>query len=288
MKGPQAWHRELSLSPVPVQLVFSWIQEGRTGPVERLAYSMDNGHLMKKAIHSLLHRLGYQLNQYPFHSPPYLRHTARRLEHLVSLGIPVRNTTVLEVGAGAGDFSHYYLDRGCSVTISDARKSNLRFLRRRYPGNEILFLNLENPIPPANSPFDIVHCYGVLYHLGAPAVALEFLSGQCRSLLFLETRVSFGAEETTNVLPENPRIPSLSYSGTGCRPTRSWVFGELKKHFEYVYVPRTQPCHEDFPLEWENRRPDSGPTRAVFVASRNALENPVLSTELLNRQERHP
>lgn len=258
------------------------------GAVERFADCGDNGRLMKKVIHSLLHRLGYQVNQYPFHSPPYLRHTARRLEHLASLGISVSDQTVLEVGAGVGDFSHYYLDRGCRVTITDARKSNLKYLRQRFPGENVQFLDLEDPVPLPNSPFDVVHCYGVLYHLAAPAVALEFLGGQCGRLLFLETRVSPGLDPSTTPFAEDPKTRSLSYSGTGCRPTRSWVFGELKKHFEFVYVPCTQPCLEDFPLDWEKPGLDPGSARAIFVASRDALENPVLSTELLHRQERHP
>ncbi len=241
---------------------------------------------MKKAIHSLLHRAGYQLSRFPFHSPSYLRHTARRLEHLASLSIPVQGMTVLEVGAGVGDFSHYYLDRGCRITITDARKSNIHYLRQRYPGEDIRILDLEKPVPLADGPWDITHCYGVLYHLGTPADALKFLSSQCRRLLFLETRVSFGDEIQANLLSEDSGIPSLSFSGTGCRPTRSWVFGELKKHFEYVYIPLTQPNHDDFPLEWQNPETYSDTTRAIVVASRSALKNPVLSSELLDRQSR--
>ena len=46
-----------------------------------------------------------------FFHPQYVRHNARRLEHLASLRIPVVRMTVLEVGAGIGDHSHYYMDR---------------------------------------------------------------------------------------------------------------------------------------------------------------------------------
>jgi hypothetical protein len=196
--------------------------------------------------------------------------------------------TVLEVGAGAGDFSHYYLDRGCRVTITDPRESNLRYLRQRYPGEEILSLDLENPSPLPGGPFDIVHCYGVLYHLGTPADALGFLSCQCRRLLLLETRVSHGDVPAANLLAEDSNIPSLSLSGTGCRPSRSWVFGELASHFEHVYIPRTQPNHSDFPLDWRRANPDADAVRAIFVASRRALTNPLFATELLGTQEPQP
>lgn len=46
-----------------------------------------------------------------FHSYDYLRHNARRLEHLASLGLPITGRSVLEVGAGIGDHSHFYIDR---------------------------------------------------------------------------------------------------------------------------------------------------------------------------------
>lgn len=38
-----------------------------------------------------------------FHSIFYLRHNARRQEHLATLGLDLGNKSVLEVGAGIGD-----------------------------------------------------------------------------------------------------------------------------------------------------------------------------------------
>src|SRR5438045_3527021 len=83
---------------------------------------MNPKHLIKR----LLLRAGYEVSRagdgaQPFHSWHYLRHTSRRLEHLASLSIPIFNTSVLEAGAGVGDHSHYYLDRGCQITITEAR-----------------------------------------------------------------------------------------------------------------------------------------------------------------------
>jgi len=41
-----------------------------------------------------------------FHSVGYLRHNARRLEHLNSLGLDISGRSVLELGAGIGDHTH--------------------------------------------------------------------------------------------------------------------------------------------------------------------------------------
>ena len=222
-----------------------------------------------------------------FHSNHYLRHTARRLEHLASLGIPVAGMSVLEVGAGIGDHSHYYIDRGCRVTITEARKENLRRLRDRYPKFDIRFLDLEAPTPIEGSPFDVVHCYGLLYHLSNPGQTLAFLSQNTGKMLFLETCVSFGDDADINHVGEAQASPTQAYSGTGCRPTRAWLFKELQGLFEYVYLPKTQPCHEEFPLDWTSpEKHGVGLQRAVFVASRVPLEIGALTPNLVQQQAR--
>ena len=228
-----------------------------------------------------------QAPQSEFHAPHYLRHNARRLEHLASLRIPVRGLSVLEVGAGIGDHSHYYLDRGCRVTITEPREENLRVLRALYPDADIRPLDMEAPHLDPCARFDLVHCYGLLYHLPDPERAIHFISRHCIKLLFLETCVSFGDAEAINRTAEPRHSPSQAVSGVGCRPTRRWLFRTLKEHFEHVYVPRTQPNHPEFPLDWRARHLHHGLSRSVFVCSREPLRNDVLSTELLDRQTRH-
>jgi hypothetical protein len=137
-------------------------------------------------------------------------------------------------------------------------------------------------------PFDVVHCYGLLYHLGKPAEALTFLIENATSMLFLETCVSFGESEEVNLVSEPQADLTQAYSATGCRPTRPWVFNRLRELFAHVYVPTTQPCHPEFPLDWTNRKEHTADLqRAVFIASRQKLENEFLSTSLIMHQTRH-
>lgn len=222
-----------------------------------------------------------------FHSDFYLRHNARRLEHLASLDLPVTNLSVLEVGAGIGDHSHFYIDRGCKITITEAREENLVYLRKRYPNIDVQCLDLESPSGLSGAPFDITHCYGLLYHLSKPEEALSFLAQQTGSMLFLETCVSFGDGDKINLIDEPQSNPTQAFSGVGCRPTRSWVFNQLKRHFEYVYMPLTQPCHPEFPINWSAPEQHSSPLqRSVFIASRNHIENPHLTASIPMLQSR--
>ena len=184
-----------------------------------------------------------------FLSYHYLRHNQRRLEHLAGLGLNIAGSTVLEVGAGIGDHTSFFIDRGCQVVSNDARQENIRILRSRY-AVRVLYLDLDDSPETFNEQFDIVYCYGLLYHLKNPTKAIEFMSSCCRKMLLLETCVSFGNEDFLNPVIENAANPSQAISGKGCRPTRRWVYNQLKRHFEFVYLPITQPNHEEFPIDW--------------------------------------
>jgi len=246
---------------------------------------------MKHSARRLLDLLGYDVRKKrarpeAFHSDHYLRHNARRLEHLASLGIPVAGMTVLELGAGIGDHSHYYLDRGCTVSITEARNEKLAIIRRRYPQQIVTALDLEHAvaIPPA----EVVHCYGLLYHLNNPDAALQFMSDHCTKYLFLETCVSFGMEKEMHLASEDGADLTQALSGTGCRPTKPWLFERLRALFEYVYCPKTQPNHDEFPLDWtDSKKHRATRQRSVFIASRTAINNNILSPSLLDFQVRH-
>lgn len=251
--------------------------------------------MLKKTLRAAFNSIGLEVHSSTpsqraesfFRSHDYLRHNARRLEHLASLGIPVTGKTVLEVGAGIGDHSHYYMDRNCKITITEVRTENLNYLRARYPNHDIQLFDLEQPNEFAGS-FDVVHCYGLLYHISNPRQALACLSRLCSGVLLLETCVSFGDRSEINPVKEDAARFTQANSGTGCRPTRIWLFEYLKSLFEFVYIPSTQPNHEEFPLDWTNPAAHAaGLSRCVFIASRDSIENPLLSPSLLDRQIRH-
>lgn len=244
-------------------------------------------------IQRLVRRAGVEITRADrsalcFHSANYLRHNARRLEHLASLMLPLGGKSVLEVGAGIGDHTNYFLDRDCQVTITEAREANLQHLRNRFPNGDVRVLDMEKP-QLDSPPFDIVYCYGLLYHLSDPNQALDFLASKCSGMLLLETCISFGDQAEVRPMKESRSDPTQAFSGAGCRPTRRWLFEKLGSLFPYVYVPTTQPNHEEFPLDWTApESAPSGPNRAVFVASRHEIVSDVLSTTLLDRQTRHP
>ena len=217
----------------------------------------------------------------------YQRHNQRRLEHLASLGLPITGSTVLEVGAGIGDHTSFFIDRGCKIVTSDIREENIEILRSRYPNIKVLYLDLDHPPEEFNELFDIVYCYGLLYHLQNLVKAIKFMSKCVKRLLLLETCVSYGDDDLINFCTEDAKNPTQALSGSGCRPTRRWVYNQLKKYFDFVYMPITQPNHEEFPIDWITPPPKKILNRAIFIASREKLNNSLLTEKIPMKQIRH-
>lgn len=229
-----------------------------------------------------------------FRNPSYKRNNNRRQEHLATLGLDVFDKSVLELGAGLGDHTSFFLDRGCTVTSIEARPENCKFFAAtmEFVGKHGYFpaakwnlieadVNALNPT--ALGKFDIVYAYGIFYHLADPDGALKLFAAFCGDLLLLETCVSVGDYEAANIVTEPKEVQTQAFDGLGCRPTRPWIFNRLRALFPYVYVPKTQPVHEDFPIDW-TVAPKTELTRAVFIASRQPIDSPMLLSELPAKQ----
>lgn len=90
-----------------------------------------------------------------------------------------------------------------------------------------------------------------------------------------------------NLTGEAQAKPTQAWSGIGCRPTRAWIFRELQGLFEHVYLPKTQPWHEEFPIDWTAPEKHKAELqRAVFIASREPLDGAALTRSLVPVQTR--
>jgi hypothetical protein len=222
-----------------------------------------------------------------FHSDEYRAHNRARLDHLASLGLPLDHRTVLELGSGPGDHTFFYLSRGCNVSAVDARQECLDALTERYPQVATHCIDLNDPSRTDElGPFQVVHCYGILYHLERPELAIAAISRLCTEIAIVETCVSPGEGVEIPLVPELAEDYTQSITGRGCRPTRLWVFNQLKRWFAHVYVTATQPDHVEFPVDWTVDLTGLPLVRCVFVASRMALESPLFIPGIPSRQRK--
>jgi SAM-dependent methyltransferase len=201
-----------------------------------------------------------------------------RLEHLDSLGLPLEGKDVLEVGSGVGLLTKLFEDKKCRVISTEARSENVSANLQMNPHRAGRVLRRDLTVAHSHDDlgaFDVVFCYGTLYHLPNPQLCIQDLARVTQEFLLIETCV-FGIDNgQVNPKAEDRSSPNQAFEGTGCRPARNWVRAELGKYFPYVYVTATQPDHPDFPLSWP-AEPDGKLRRTVFVASRERFQSPLL------------
>jgi SAM-dependent methyltransferase len=201
-----------------------------------------------------------------------------RLTHLASLDLPLTGRSVLEVGAGVGRLTRFFLDRNCRIVATEGRAENAQELARRLPEVDVRQADVEETLEHLGG-FDVVFCYGLLYHLENPIRALRNMSAVCSDLLLIETQVC-DATASVLLLEDEPAVVNQSLRGFAHRPSPSYLAIALNRiGFDYVYSPTRPPEHEDYQFAWRDNLDttrDGAVLRAIFVASRRELDEATL------------
>ncbi len=213
-----------------------------------------------------------------FETPGALGINRARLEHLDSLGLDLKGKRVLDVGCGVGYLAQLFVRHDCEVVCVDGREENIRCLKSRHPRLEAFVADVETDPLTRFGMFDIVFCYGLLYHLSNPLAGLRNMATVCRQMLLLETCVCDHSEPVLYLVDEPKSFnQALFQYCTGSRPSPGFVTMAINRcGFPYVYAPDTPPVYPDFQFEWKNNLDhvrDGHPIRCIFVASRQQLHS---------------
>jgi SAM-dependent methyltransferase len=217
-----------------------------------------------------------------FHSDLYIRHNARRLEHLAALHLDLTGKSVLELGAGIGDHSIFFLDRACRVTALEPRAENVDVIRARTreaprawdPARlRVVHGGIDDldRLEGART-YDIVHCYGLLYHLPDPHAALEAAATRCHGLLLVETKVRLPHQPAS--IEEDRENVTNAIDGAARILTRDELLGAMARLFPHVYEPTIPVAHEQFPPDWNAPPAAQWPIRAVAIGARAPVASP--------------
>jgi FkbM family methyltransferase len=215
-------------------------------------------------------------------SPKTVFDESQYLKHIEARGQLIRNfipelkaavglATALDAGCGIGFFSGLLRECGLSVRAFDGRQGNVDEAILRHP--EIAFGqgDIEDSSIVGLGKYDLVLCFGLLYHLENPLRAIRHLRALTGKVLLLES-MCIASEDPYMLLREEPRNETQSltdlafYASEGCIVKMLYRSG-----FNAVYRLAPLPDHDDF-------RETQGHTRrrTVLLATNAPLVRPDL------------
>lgn len=182
-----------------------------------------------------------------------------------------RLETGLDVGCGVGYFANYLAHLGLSVTAFDARPQNITHAMSRYSGVNFLVHDLEDRSVRDLGTYDVVLCFGLLYHLENPFLAIRNLSALTRKVLIVESIVASTHAPVAWLVDEGEgEDQGLQY--IAFIPSEKSIVKMLyRAGFSQVYRVTALPNHEDFRDRLFQKR-----RRTIIVASNLSVESPLL------------
>jgi FkbM family methyltransferase len=174
--------------------------------------------------------------------------------------------TALDAGCGVGFFAQILRECGLEVRGFDGRAENIAEAQTRFP--EIAFA--EGDIESAEilklGRFDLTLCFGLLYHLENPMLAMRRLRALTGKGLLLESMCIPG-NGAGMVLREEPRAADQSLTDIALYPSESCLVKMLyRAGFAAVYRVAELPDHDDFRETAEHAR-----RRTVLFASATSV-----------------
>ncbi len=179
--------------------------------------------------------------------------------------------TALDAGCGVGFFAGILAEYGLTVRAFDGRLENIEEGGRRFPQIHFDQGDIQSERILGLGQFDLVLCFGLLYHLENPLLAIRHLRALTSKVLLLET-MCLPTNELKAVLREEPNLQDQSltdlalYLSEGCISKMLFRAG-----FGHVYRVGMLPDHDEF-----RRTRMFSQRRTVLVATSQALPLPSL------------
>src|SRR5260370_648973 len=190
-----------------------------------------------------------------------IKQTVKRLKPTLRLSNGV------DAGCGVGFFSQRVEECNMNVCGFDGREENVAEARRRFPQIPFEQGDIEERTILQLGRFDLVLCFGLLYHLENPLLAIRNLRGLTEKCLLLES-MCLPEEKPSMLLREEPRQGDQSLTNVACYPSEGSLVKMLyRAGFAAVYRVVSLPDHDDFRETTDHAR-----RRTVLLASSMAID----------------
>lgn len=201
-----------------------------------------------------------------FDQDHYVKHIEARGALIRTLVPRLRDTvgltTALDAGCGPGFFAQILRESKLTVVGFDGRAGNTEEARRRYP--DILFetRDVEDSSVLQMGVFDLLICFGLLYHLESPLRAIRHLRSLTGKILLLES-MCLPSKDPCVLLREEPNSDDQSLTDLAFYPSEEAIIKMLyRAGFSWVYRVEPLPEHDDF---WDT--PEHTRRRTVLLAA---------------------
>jgi SAM-dependent methyltransferase len=170
--------------------------------------------------------------------------------------------SAIDVGCGVGYFSELLQSSGFQVSAVDGRAENVEEASRRHKNIEFHQFNAEDSKLAQLGTFDLCFCFGLLYHLENPFLAIRILRALTKTLLLIEG-VTFPGNEPIMALIDEECLQDQGLHHFAFYPTEACLIKMFyRAGFARVYALTSQPEHPEYHSSPEGRR-----TRTILVAS---------------------
>ncbi|MGC2467912.1 MAG: class I SAM-dependent methyltransferase [Candidatus Acidiferrum sp.] len=190
-----------------------------------------------------------------------------RVSQIISeLKEPLGLRTAVDVGCGLGHFSGLLKSFGLDVLGVDGRQENVEEAQRRFPQIPFRICNAQESALRDLGRFDLVFCFGLLYHLENPLIAIRQLCAMTAKLLLVES-VIFPGDEPIMALVDEGKTEDQGLNHIAFYPTEACLIKMLyRSGYSHVYVFNVPPDHSEYRSGAYARR-----TRTMLAASANPL-----------------
>jgi FkbM family methyltransferase len=189
--------------------------------------------------------------------------------------------SALDAGCGVGFFSRVLQECGLDVRGFDGRAENVAEARRRFPGIAFEQGDVESGEILKLGTFDLTLCFGLLYHLENPMLAIRRLRALTGKGLLLESMCIPGSQAGM-VLREEPTAADQSLTEIGLYPSETCLVKMLyRAGFAAVYRVAELPDHDDF-----RDTPEHARRRTVLFASTSPVQLPGFAEIAESHEER--
>ncbi len=191
--------------------------------------------------------------------------TIRRVVRALKPALGLHNA--LDAGCGVGFFTQTLTELGLATRGFDGRFENVVEARKRFPKIAFERGDIESAEIAALGTFDLVLCFGLLYHLESPMRAIRHLRALTGKGLLLESMCVPG-DDAHMLLRDEPLQQDQSLTDVAFYPSEPSLVKMLyRAGFAHVYrVPRL-PEHDDF-----RETSDHARRRTVLFASHRPVQ----------------